>query len=88
MRRLYRVFCRSRRQRNRRTLAADVWYRDHQNGTKYGELIYGALLYVTTQISDLWPNESTWNAKIMKDVKTCNAFLVHRLAERDEIWQC
>jgi len=30
---------------------------------------------------------SPWGAKIVKGIKNfCNAFLVHRLAERDEIW--
>jgi len=27
-----------------------------------------------------------WGAKILKGEKFCNAFLVYRLTERDEIW--
>jgi len=33
---------------------------------------------------ELWTNGSPWCAKIVKGVKICNAFLVHRLAERDK----
>jgi len=40
------------------------------------------------EIGELWPRESPWGAKILKGVKQfCSAFLVHRLAKRDEIWQ-
>ena len=40
------------------------------------------------EIGELWPRESPWSAKILKGVKQfCSAFLIHRLAKRDEIWQ-
>jgi len=60
---------------------------DFQNGVKFEKLIEGTLLYITTQIDELWPKRSPlWGAKIVKCVtKICNAFLVDRLAERDEI---
>ena len=37
------------------------------------------------KIDELWPKGVPWGAKIMS-VKNCNTFLVHHLAERDEIW--
>jgi len=87
------VYCRSRRPRNRRTLAADIRYSDYQKGTKFGILIDGVLLYITTQTCE--PKFTSLGgdvqrvprcAKIVKGVKICNAFLVHHLADSDEIW--
>ena len=40
-----------------------------QNGTKFSSFIEGALLYITTQIGELWPRASTCGAKIVKGVK-------------------
>ena len=65
--------------------AADISYTGCQNGTKFGTLIDLALPYVNSEIGKLWPTESLWGAKIRKWVKICNTFLVHRLADRDEI---
>jgi len=42
---------------------------EFQNGTKFGVLIEKALLYVITQIGELWLKGSTWGAKIVKGVK-------------------
>jgi len=38
--------CRSRSQRDRRNLTADISYRGFQNRTKFGTSIEGALLYI------------------------------------------
>jgi len=46
----------------------------------------GALLYITTQIGELWPRRFPWGTKILKCIKNCNTFLVHCLTERSEIW--
>ena len=76
--------CRSRRQRNRPTLATDVSYCGFQKGTKFGCLIEGALPYVITQIFRTGVPRGRQNAKDVK--KNCYAFLVHGLTERHEIW--
>ena len=47
----------------------------------------GLTVYVRIRIGELWLTESLWGTKILKAVKNCNTFLIHRLAERDEIWQ-
>jgi len=53
---------------------------------KFGSLVEGALLYITTQTGELWPR-APWSARIGKGVKKfCNAFLVHSLAKSHEIW--
>jgi len=77
-------FCGSCHQQNQRTLVSDISYRDCQKGTKFGSIIEGALLYITTETGEFWPNGSPGAPKV-KGVKICNSFLVHRLAERDEI---
>jgi len=42
---------------------------------------------ITAENGELCHRETPWGAKILKVVKIiCNAFLLHRLAERDEIW--
>jgi len=64
-------------------LAAGISY--CQNGTKFGGLIDGAQLYITTRIGELWP-EGSPGAPKSEGCKNSNAFLVHRLAKRDEIW--
>ena len=61
--------CLSRRQRNRRTLAAGISYRGFQNGMKFSSLIEGALVYFTTQISELWHREFPGSAKILTGIK-------------------
>jgi len=55
---IFSFVCWSRRQRSRRTVAADISYRGYQNGTKLGSLIKGALIHVTTQTGELWPKGS------------------------------
>jgi len=60
--------CQSRRQQNR-TLAADISYRRFQKGTQFGSSIEGALIYITAQIGELWPRDSSWGTKILKGVK-------------------
>jgi len=47
----------------------------------------GALLYIRAKIGELWPKGSLLGAKILKVKIFCNAFLLHRLAESDEIWR-
>jgi len=47
----------------------------------------GLTVYVRIKIGELWPRESLCGTKILKAVKNCNTFLIHRWAERDEIWQ-
>jgi len=64
--------------RNRRTLTADIANRGFQNGTKFGTLIEGALLYITSESLE-WKNSEGVK-------KICNAFLIHCLAKHDEIW--
>jgi len=50
-------------------------------------LLIRPLLYISVEIGELWPRGSPWGAEILKGVKNfCCAFLVHRLAEHDEIW--
>jgi len=51
------VFCQSRCQRNRQTLAADISYTGCQTGTKFGTLIEGALLYINAKIGELRPRD-------------------------------
>jgi len=46
-----------------------------------------ALLYIRVEIGELWRRGFPWGAKILKGIKICDAFLVHHLAERSEIWQ-
>ena len=59
----------------------------HRKSTKFGRLIERALLYKVPKICELWLRGSSWDAKILKVQRIfCNAFLVHRLAERDKIW--
>jgi len=42
-------------------------------------------LYITAEIGELWPRGlGRLNTEVSK--KICNAFFVHRLAARDEIW--
>jgi len=48
------LFSVSRCQQNQRSLAADISYKGSQNGTKFGTLIDGALLYVISSIGELW----------------------------------
>jgi len=45
-----------------------------------------AMQYIRSKIGELYPRESRWGAKILKGVKNCNTYLVHNLAEHDEIW--
>jgi len=45
----------SRCQQNQQSLAAGVSYIGCQNGTKFDTLIYRALLYIISKISELWP---------------------------------
>jgi len=51
------------------------------------EIWQGALLRITTQIDELW-SERFSGRQNSEGVKNCNAFLVHRLAERDERHWC
>ena len=55
-----------------------------KNGTKFSVLMGAyALTYTRAKIGELWHMRLLWGAKIMKGVKNCIAFLLHRLAERD-----
>jgi len=55
-------------------LAADISHRGFQNGTKFGSLIEGALLYAITQVGELRYRECPWDAKILKGVKIVTLF--------------
>ena len=58
-----------------------------QNAARfYNSLIEGAFVYITTQTGELWNTRSPLGAKMLKGVKNRNAFLVHCLTERGEIW--
>jgi len=61
---------------------------DHmcQNGMKFGTLVVRALLYVSAEIVNFGPG-GPLRRQNTEGCKNCNAFLVHRLAEHDEIWQ-
>jgi len=49
------------------------------------QLDRGTLLYTRSRIGELWLRRSSWGVKMLKGVKTCNAFLVHCLTKCDEI---
>jgi len=55
----------------------------------FGTLVVVALPYISAQDWYTLPEGSPCGAKILKSVnKSCNSFLIHYLAEHDEIWQC
>ena len=76
---------RSRFQRNQRSSTGNISYTGCQKGTKFGTVIVWSLLYITAEIGDLWRRGPRGAPKYWKYKHFCNAFLVHRLAERDEI---
>jgi len=62
------------------SLKAYIWHSFCRSTTKFGSVRGLANRWTLAQGSSL-------SAKILKSIKkSCNAFLVHRLAERDEIW--
>jgi len=63
-----------------------ISHKGFQNGTKFGSLIEGALLYITTHIGELWSRGSLGCQNNEGYKKFCNSFLVHRFWEHDEIW--
>jgi len=59
-----------------------------QKGTKFGILIEGALLYTSPpRLVNIGPGRPLWrqNSEV-KGIENGNAFLVHHLADSDEIW--
>jgi len=63
----------------------NIW----QNGTKFDRLlIREGLLYIRAKIDELWPKRSPLGPQNTEGVNIyCNAFVVHGLTERNEIWQ-
>jgi len=43
-------------------------------GDEIWHLNRGALLYITTQIGELWPRRFPWGTKILKDIKIVRLF--------------
>jgi len=84
--RRYIAYCFCLFRQNRRTLAADLVEGLLQRDEIWQIIIEGTLLYITTQTGEFWPKWSPCGAKMVKGVKNCNAFLVHRLTQSGEIW--
>jgi len=62
------LFCGSRRQQNRLTLAADISQKGRQKRKKI-QVARGGLMYTMTQTGDPWSRGSPWGTKILKSVK-------------------
>jgi len=61
---------------------------DRSEWDKIWQIGRGGLAVCRAKVGELWPRRSPCAQKILKSVKeNCVAFVVHSLAEHDEIWQ-